>query len=219
VAVPVDWRVARQVVREADKKPQLPEAALKALEALDGGALACWYADASLYAPLFIARLSGALPQRNAALQALAAWAIAGAPDKAAGAKAKGDAMVWRAAGGAALGTRGGYVAFSPDGALVAKALDTIARTHPSIADQMPTSNATLALMTPRPLAAMIEREMLAALGASGDANLLAAAQTQLPPRMKALAAYPAYRLELDTQGKGGWQRVEWRTLASEKAK
>jgi uncharacterized protein YfaA (DUF2138 family) len=217
VVLPVDWRAARRVVGEAGKKPQLPAAALAAL---DGSALACWYGESNLYSPVFIARLAKGLLHRNADLQALASWAIAsgGALDKAAVGKAKGDTMVWRGSGGkAAVGARDAYLVFSPDGALVDKALATIGRTHPSVADQMPASNATLALMTPRPLSAMAEREMLAALSASGDANLLAAAQTHLPARMQALAAYPAYRLELTGPVKGDWQRVEWR--ASEKAK
>ncbi|MBS4096278.1 MAG: DUF2138 family protein [Sulfuricella sp.] len=207
--VPVDWRMVQQVVGLADKKPSLPNAT--ALAALDGNALACWYGEASLYAPVFVARLSKPLAQRNVALQALATWAISsgGALDKAAG---KGDAMLWRGTGGAALGARGTYVAFSPDAALVAKVLDTIARSHPSVADQMPASNTTLALLTPRPLAAMAEKEMLAALNNAGDTNLLAAAQTHLPARMKALAAYPAYRLELTGKIQSDWQRVEWMT-------
>ena len=112
------------------------------------------------------------------------------------------------------MGARGAYVVFSPDGALVDLVLDTLARTHPSVADQMPTSNATLLQLTPRPLAAMAEKEAFAALSGPGDANLRAAAQTHLPARMKALAGYPAYRLELTNKGKiaSGWQRVEWRT-------
>jgi uncharacterized protein YfaA (DUF2138 family) len=76
----------------------------------------------------------------------------------------------------------------------------------------MPASGATLALLTPRPLSAMAEAEAFAALAGPGDANLLAAAQTHLPARMKALSAYPPYRLEL-THGaaRTGWVPVEWR--------
>lgn len=217
ILLPVNWRVLREVVGLAENKPQLPDAAT--LAALDGAALACWYNESNLYSPVFIGRLPRDLPQRNAVLQALALWAIGAgeAENKTAGKPntAKDTATVWRAPEGkAAVGTRGAVVVFSPDGALVDKVLDTVARRYPSVADQLPTSNSTLALMTPRPLSAMAEREVLAALSGSGDANLLAAAQAQLPPRMQALATYPPYRLELGRPGpaKGGWQRVEWRT-------
>jgi uncharacterized protein YfaA (DUF2138 family) len=78
----------------------------------------------------------------------------------------------------------------------------------------MPASNATLMLVTPSRLSAMAEKEVLAALASPGDANLLAVAQTHLPPRMKVLATYPPYRLDLPASDKplAGWQRVEWRT-------
>jgi uncharacterized protein YfaA (DUF2138 family) len=243
VLLPVDWSAANKVVNEADKKPELPGSA--SLAALDGSALACWYGNSTLYAPVFIARLAKGLPDRDAALQALASWAIArpGADDsqdaetsataappsrgKAGGksARIKDDVMIWRASGGAqaakggrssapAVAARGAYVVFSPDGALVDLVLDTLARKNPSVADQMPASGTTLALVTPRPLANMAEQEALAALSGPGDANLRAAAQTHLPSRMKALAGYPPFRLELTARGKtqSGWQRVEWRT-------
>jgi uncharacterized protein YfaA (DUF2138 family) len=244
VLLPIDWGAAQKVVSEADKKPELPSST--SLAVLDGSALACWYGNSTLYAPVFIARLAKGIPDRNAALQALAAWAISrpGADDSQAGesadnavppargkersksARIKDDVMIWRAASGGAQATKGGrpsapavaargnYVVFSPDGALVDLVLDTLARKNPSVADQMPASSATLALVTPRPLAAMAEQEALAALSGPGDANLRAAAQTHLPARMKALAGYPPYRLELTSRGKtlGGWQRVEWRT-------
>ena len=252
VLLPVDWRAARTVLNEASKKPDLPNAA--ALASLDGAALACWYSDATLYAPVFIARLAKGLPDRNAALQALAKWAIAAPMSQqsisipataatTADAKAKkptdvktrgatlskpgkDDSVIWRtksnekqgaksaSPSSPAVGARGAYVVFSPNGALVDLVLDTLARTHPSVADQMPTSNATLVQLTPRPLAVMAEKEAFAALSGPGDANLRAAAQTHLPARMKALAGYPAYRLELTTKGKiaSGWQQVQWRT-------
>ncbi len=221
MVLPVDWRATQKIVTEASKKPALVDASM--LAAFSGPVLACWYDESNLYAPVFIGHLADRAAKRNANLQALASWALATDPnqatveaDKTTGndkSKATDDAMVWHnASGTAALGARGGYVSFSPDAALVDKVLATIARTHPSVADQLPTSNATLALMTPRPLSSMAEREVLRALGGAGDANLLAAAQTHLPARMKALASYPAYRLELPSQGPtpGDWHRVEW---------
>jgi uncharacterized protein YfaA (DUF2138 family) len=227
VTLPVDWRAAKTVVTEADRKPELPSAA--ALASLEGTALACWYGESQLYSPVFIARLAKGQGDRNAALKALAAWAIARPEaDKAADAKKNGKEgkdsarIVWRAAGDAskptpALAARGDYVVFSPDGALVDLVLDTLAHKNPSVADQMPVSDATLGVLTPSRLSAMAEKEMLAALSGSGDAGYRAVVEKHLPARMKALAAYPPYRLEFAGKDskesmRDGWQRVEWRT-------
>jgi uncharacterized protein YfaA (DUF2138 family) len=189
VALPVDWSAARRIVAQAQPQPEID--ASVALKALDGSALACWYGSSSLYAPVFIARISPGLPNRDAVVGALAQWA-----------------------GVSTFAARGPYVVFSPDEALVALVADTIARKNPSVADQMPAGASTLALLTPRPLSAMAEKEALEALSGPGDANLRAAAQAHLPARMKALAAYPPYRLELADPGnaRAGWMRVEWRT-------
>lgn len=246
VLLPIDWSAAQKVLQEADKPPRLPGKAV--LSTLDGSALACWYNESTLYTPVFITHLAKDLPQRAAALQALANWGIAASDASAPSAadavgsqsvdkttnktgaktnhqpttkaKTTDDTLLWRArSGNASLAARGAFVAFSPDGALVDKVLDTLARSHPSVADQGPSSNATLALLTPQPLSAMAEREMLRALGGAGDANLLAAAQTHLPARMKALAGYPAYRLELSAAAPAhsGWRALEWRTAGSAK--
>lgn len=212
--LPVDWTGVRKLLNEADKRPQLSGAA--GLNAFGGPALACWYGESNLYSPLFITHLTHSLPLREQDLQTLANWAIHGAGSQSSGGRGKSDVMLWKAAKGKAeIATRDGYVVFSPDGALVDKTLDTIGRTNPSVADQMPTSSATLALMTPRPLSAMAEKEMLDALKGPDDADLLAVAQAQLPARIQALAAYPPYRLELGGTGpfQGQWQQVQWRTL------
>ncbi len=212
--LPVDWNAVKRTTTEADKKP----ARIDMVAAFDGGALACWYGESTLYTPVFVARLIRPLPQRNGALQSLADWAIAsgGAIEKPTSRKGGNDMTIWRSSNdAAALGAYGNFIAFSPDGKLVDKVLDTIARTHPSVADQIPASDATLALMMPRPLSAMAEREILGALG--GEDNLLAAAQTHLPARMQALATYPPYRLDLTVPNKDGWQRVEWHTAGAAK--
>lgn len=269
VLLPIDWHAAARVVHE-DNQELMPLNA-QAVAALKGSALACWYSESTLYSPVFIVRLEKNLPERDAALGALAQWALSTSPASASASKNKDDddedededgeteevaadsednedseeqattgltktirpaakkgeeAVVWqlasrgkaaKKAGAPALAAQGKYVVFSPDEALVNLALDTLARKNPSVADQLPTSKATLALITPRPLSAMAEKEALAALSGPGDANLRAAAQTHLPPRMKALAQYPPYRLELpaQTDTSSGWLRVEWRTEAN----
>lgn len=241
VLLPLDFQAAARVVADAPGKPVDAEA----LASLNGSALACWYRESSLYAPLFIARLSGKLADRDAALKALAEWAI-----KPSNATAVIDAdlddtpsfrlpepgrrpehtpegaTIWRAPSRsendlpdrlvrpiatATLAAKGAYVFFSPDGDLVESALDTLARAHPSAADQMPAGESTLALLTPRSLAEMTDREALGALSRRGDERLRQAAQTLLGPRTKALAQYPPHRLVLPAQPRTGWQPVEWR--------
>lgn len=247
VVLPVDWNAVQKILSEAPKKPALPKA--DALAAFGGPALACWYGESTLYSPVFIAYLADGIADRNATLQNLANWAIAAnttedgkvkvVADKkpgnalhAARTNGKDDVMIWRKTNpteedepaaerfaAPTVAARGRYVVFSPDGALVDLVLDTLARTNPSVADQMPANNATLMLVTPSRLSAMAEKEVLAALAGPGDANLQAAAQTHLPSRMKALATYPPYRLDLPASDKlsAGWQRVEWRTSEQSK--
>ena len=208
--LPVDWREAQKVVFDADNKPAIAEGdGLAGLAALDGAALVCWYRESSLYTPVFIARLRKALPKRSESLQALAQWAIkqGGEADRG----GKDGTLLWRASGNqSALGARGDYLVFSPDRNLVSKTLETIGRSRASVADQIPVSNATLALLMPRPLAAMAEHEMLQSLSEVGNEDLMTAAKTQLPPKMKALAAFSPYRLDLNSQGKNDWQPVSW---------
>lgn len=205
--LPIDWSLVRRVVNEAEDKPSLPDNAMATLE---GAGVACWYNESNLYSPVFVARLTKGLPKRDAALQLLAVWAI----DAKNATKHAGDATIWRN-GKAALGASGDYVVFSPDSRLVEKALDTLARTHPSVADQMPASGTTLALLTPRPLSAMADREIRRVAGETD----LQAVNTHLPSKMKALASYPPYRLELAAQSKarGEWLPVEWRALDAAK--
>ena len=242
VLLPLDFQAAGKVITEAPAKP----ADAEALASLEGSALACWYRESSLYAPLFIARLSGKAGDRDAALKALAEWAIK--PSKATAVidadlddtpsfrlaepgrrpeQAPDGATIWRAPSRgesdlpdrlaraistATVAAKDAYVFFSPDGNLVDLALDTLARTHPSTADQMAAGEPVLALLTPRSLAEMTDREALGALSRPGDERLRQAAQTLLVPRTKALAQYPPYRLVLPAQPSAGWQRVEWRT-------
>lgn len=208
--LPIDWSLAQKVLQEANNKPALPDADVLAM--LNGSGMVCWYNESNLYSPVFITRL-GKLPKRNATLQALAKWAIGvKAPDTEAGNKAGGDSMVWRnPTSKATLAARGDFVVFSPDTRLVEKTLDTLGRKNPSVADQLPVAHATLAMITPRSLASMAEREIRKV---TSDQNMLQAVNTHLPPRMKALASYPQFRLELTGQSKaaGEWLSVEWRT-------
>lgn len=242
LSLPLDWKSVARIASAGQKRPALGEGA--DLAALQGTAIACWYRESGLYAPLFAVRLAQAPKERDALVRALAQWALR--PVAPAGEKEEGDAdeeappqgrktarvasrvldagtLRWQPSGAEESGpivptvaAAGEYVFFSPDPALVDLALDTLARRNPSVADQVPDARGTLALLTPRTLAPMFEREALAALARPGDASLRAVAQAQLAPRMRALAGYPSYRLVLgDGAPSEGWQRVEWRVAGA----
>lgn len=219
VVMPVDWAMVNKVLKEASAKPNLPE---QALASLSGPGLACWYRESNLYSPVFIAKLPANTANRDTTLQAMATWAIATGEQAAPGkgkTKAKPDQKFWRNANSkATLAASADFVVFSPDGGLVEKVIDTIARSNPSVADQNPGTQSTLGMITPRPLSEMAQREVYAALSGPDDANFLDAAKTHLPARMKALASYPPIRLELSktqTSGKA-WHKVDW--ISKEKA-
>lgn len=204
---PVDWTLAQRMLQEAAARPAVLDA--KVLAALDGPAMVCWYNESSLYSPLFIARLPQS-PRRHATLQSLAKWAIGA---QASEGKVDRGRVLWRASGsGATLAAGGDYVVFSPDVTLVEKALDTLNRMNPSVADQAPATDAALATITPRALASMAEREIRRV---TTDPHLLQAVNTHLPARLKALASYPAYRLELAdrVQPETEWLPLRWRPV------
>jgi uncharacterized protein YfaA (DUF2138 family) len=213
ITVPIDWSMVNTVLKQADAKPKLPD---QALAPLSGPGLACWYRESNLYSPVFITKLPLNTANRDATLQAMASWAIASGEQAAPGkgtTKAKPDQKLWRNTKSmATLAASGDFVVFSPDGGLVEKVVDTIARSNPSVADQTSGAQSTLGLITPRPLSEMAQREIYAALAKPEDANFLEAAKTHLPARIKALATYPPIRLELSkTQASGkAWQKVEW---------
>ncbi|BBB65970.1 hypothetical protein UNDYM_1717 [Undibacterium sp. YM2] len=213
ITVPIDWTMVNTVLKQADAKPKLPE---QALAPLSGPGLACWYRESNLYSPVFITKLPLNTANRDATLQAMATWAIASGEQAAPGkgtTRAKPDQKLWRNTKSmATLAASGDFVVFSPDGGLVEKVVDTIARSNPSVADQTSGAQSTLGLITPRPLSEMAQREIYAALAKPEDASFLEAAKTHLPARIKALATYPPIRLELSKAQASGkaWQKVEW---------
>lgn len=236
VTMPMDWKLANSVVTLADTKPALPSD--NALTPFKGPALACWYGESRLYAPVFLVRQAIPAKDRAAVLGAMAHWALTEpVPDTVT--PGAGNVMVWRAAENAAPKTKASkkgeparnsmdrelhaalagndeFVVFSPDGQLVELVLDTLRHRNPSVADQTASSASTLAVITPKRLAPMLEAEAIDSLKSGGDTSLLQIAQSQLPPRVKAFASYGPYRLELVGAVNAGskdsvWQRVEWR--------
>ncbi|MEQ1882102.1 MAG: DUF2138 family protein [Burkholderiales bacterium] len=243
VQLPLDWNLVLSVMGVA----KIASGNTNELALREGSAVACWYRESNLYSPVFVLRLQTTPKDRDAIVRTLAEWALRlpltektkGSDDEKAVATPEAvpgsDTLVkpeiragvlrWQPPGLARPGlpvptvaAKGDYLFFSPDPALVDRALDTLARRNPSVSDQMSEARDTLAFITPRALAPMIEREALAALWRPADANMRAAVQTHLAPRMQALARYPAYRLTFGARPPAqGWRSVEWHAIGGAK--
>lgn len=244
--LPVDAQFPKNVLATAKAAPDGLRTA--AASAIDGAALACWYPQSTLYAPVFVARVAGPVAADDAAFAALAGWALrkpvfrksqledasmarTPAPlSRSAAAGATEPRRRWRAAGAEpahgrdhvaallaapTLAAAGGLGVFSPDAAMVELTLDTIARKYPSVGDQLPAHGVTLAMVSPRMLADMLQREALAAVPKAGEPVLAGALATHLVPRLRALARHPPYRLVItETAARGeGWQRASWEAM------
>lgn len=193
----------------------------------DGPGAVCWYGDARLYTPLFIATLrapaDAALRDQFARLLIDTAGTRAAAPRR----RGEGELTVWSAevdspygepTGGArrvlttGLAISGARVMFSPDGRLVDKALDVLAKRYPSLADSSADPARQLAMLEPASLAALLRKEVFAALPRSEEAALRNAADAHLLPRLERLASYPPLRLmrEATTVGALAWQPLRW---------
>jgi uncharacterized protein YfaA (DUF2138 family) len=237
--LPLDAQMPQKVVQQAKTAPGSVQRS--AASAIDGSALACWYPHSTLYAPVFVARIARPIAADDAVFAELAKWALKlpglNADDETMKRsplplprKGGTSPRTWRAEGATPSPARNNVAAllsaptlaaseglgvFSPDAGLVELTLDTIGRKYPGIAEQLPEQGVTLAVIAPRMLAGMVEREANAAVPKAHEEVLSAALQTHLAPRMKALAKYPDYRLVLlESAAKGnGWQPASWEPL------
>lgn len=210
--LPLDWPSLLKVLDTLPKSEKLSD--LMLLKDETGAALVCWYRESDLYSPVFIVRQKQGWRQRDIMLPKLAQWAIAsgGTTVKKAVARGNGPELIWHAnKNDAAVAGMGEYLVFSPDRSLVEKVMQVLRKRLPSVADQIPGSNATLALITPRALAGMAETEVFAALSQPGNDSLHNAAKTLLPPRLKALAEFAPVQVNLAAgQPMAGWQTLNW---------
>ena len=214
VVLPLDWGILHHLMNKAETEENLPPS--QELKHLKGSALACWYNESNLYSPLFIIKSDSTLQNRNTSLHTLAKWAISDKKIIEKSFPKNPNATLWSGeTNQATLGAKDNYIIFSPDRKLVEKVFDTMIHLYPNVTDHVTTSDSTMALITPKPLSAMIEREVIAAVDDAGDANLLAVTQNHLPPRMKAFSRYPAYKLELiDTPNTDkSWYRLQWQSM------
>jgi len=104
----------------------------------------------------------------------------------------------------------------SPDATQVTRALATVAKRYPSMADVLPREGTTLGVIVPKSLSSLARAEALVMLPPPDEPVFRAAAERHLLPRLDRVATYPAYRLALPAQAGTGrhWQQVSWQELA-----
>lgn len=211
--LPLDWNKLGSLTNKAQETQKATPKIDPAL--FNGPALVCWYEESDIYSPLFITRTNADQQKLHTTLSTLAHWTINDKTITQTKGKKSLNAILWSGeADLASLGSDSGYVIFSPDRDLVIKSFDTIAHRFPNVTDHVTTTSSTIGVITPKPLSRMVEREIIASVDQAGNANLLSATKTLLPPRMKALSSYPSYTLELSksSQQNQTWIQLMWKT-------
>lgn len=218
VAMPLDWP---ELMKSMDSQSAQELEPL----AFASTAATCWYADSRLHTPLFVAELTkeeGADKMLNAYFnygiradenEADEEGSGGETPQVSAVTSTGGDVM-WRN-GRAALGRSGKLVYFSPDAALVERALAVVHKKQPAISDAWPTSKkAVVSVIDPKQLAQMVANEVEITLPYEQDAVLREATDQHLLPKLEAVKKYPPLRLEMRSPPKGaGWVALDWQQL------
>lgn len=226
-ALPVDWARGQSLAGSAG-------AALDVAAELDGPAAVCWYPDERVFAPLVVATVRSPRPALTEPVTALFDWGVkkgsgdaVAAPvqvdgatrwtrerqvpfrkkDDSTGAPSPGPLQV-------TLAITGSYALFSPDAGQVTRAIDTIARRYPSMADTLPADGA-LAVVDARRLSALVRQEALMMLPADKEPTLRAAADLHLLPRLARTEQLPAYRVPVPVVSglERQWQPLTWQAL------
>ena len=241
--LPADWNQLKLVLGDAPGLPAGKEqvAAWATLaEQLEGPAAVCWYAKSQLHTPLFVALTKANAADPTASLDTLSSWLLKSdaKPDAKEDNKAatstrlpdrKGAAR-WQREVTAAWGPHGSgeqttykptlarqgrWIVFSPDDALVDLALDAQARRYPSVADTLPAQTATLAVLAPKQIADLAQREAFEVLPPEQEL-FRQAAKTHLVPRLDALRKLPAARaVATGKPDSMGWVAVDWQPIGS----
>lgn len=220
VALPVDWNAVAKTMN-SQKVANLAEAELA--QQFNGPVGMCWYAKSRLHTPLFVAQLN----KEEGADEMLSAYFDYGIRNQGTGeakqtarvkpAKGKTADVVWqndKAADNtqATLARSGKMIYFSPDAALVEKALAVAHKRQPAISDNLKDAATTVAVFGPSQLAELAEVEIAASLPRQQDAVLHSAAEQHLLPKLAAVKKYPALSLQMHDTPKGaGWLELDWK--------
>jgi uncharacterized protein YfaA (DUF2138 family) len=115
------------------------------------------------------------------------------------------------------LARHGSTLLFSLDDRLVSKALDTLDKRFPPLAEVLPKDALVPAYLAPQTLATLFERETLESLPEDMEPVFRNAAQSNLLPKLRALSGHGKYALTLpaDSEAGGAWQwlPLQWRAL------
>lgn len=216
--LPVDWSATRPVLQ------RLGAAREVALDAVPtqfaGPAAACWYGEARLYTPVFVAQRArtGAGGDPDAALASLFG-AVVGADVEA---SASQGARYWQqtrqtpeGALTPTLAAIGDTVVFSAAPALVDGVLAVKGKRAAAASDRLPAPSRTIGIINPAALSQLMHREAFHVLPAASEPVLRGAAETHLAPRLAALSGYPAYRMVLGPLPSSGtaWVKLEWQAI------
>ncbi|WP_348014271.1 DUF2138 family protein [Roseateles sp.] len=234
--LPADWSKLKLVFGDAAGQQATKDqtAAWTALtDQLEGPAAVCWYAKSQLHTPVFVALTKANAPDPTAALDSLSSWLLKADPSEAAEAPRQPDhkgvsrwqrevSAPWGPHGDGeqtsyrpTLARQGRWIVFSPDDTLVGLALDAQARRYPSVADALPAQTATLAVLAPRQIADLAQREAFQVLPPNQEL-FLQAAKTHLVPRLDALRKLPAARaVAAGKPDSLGWVAVDWQPIAT----
>ena len=194
---------------------------------LDGPAAVCWYARSQFHTPVLVARTRANAPAAatDQALARLAGWLIPGGGIEL---PADGQSRRWQREVPAPYGPygegevslyrptlahAGPWITFSPDDKLVELALAAQGRRYPGMADTLPAGAATLAVVAPRQVADLAQREAFEVLPAQQEL-LRQAAENYLVPRFDTLRRWPAVRASATGHPSAeGWVPIAWQPL------
>ena len=192
---------------------------------LDGPAAVCWYARSQMHTPLLVAHLRAGAPPAavDQGLEQLADWLMPGDDVTQPRAKSPTAPRRWqRNVDGLygfvgrdsdyrpTLARAGAWVTFSPDDKLVDLALSAQERRYPSVGDTLPAGAPTLAMIAPRQVADLLQREAFAVLPAQQEL-FHQAAVTHLVPRLDALRRWPdVHAAPVGPPSAQGWVDVVW---------
>ncbi len=127
------------------------------------------------------------------------------------------DALVSQGFFRVSLARQGQTLLFSLDDRLVNKALDTLNKRFPPLAEVLPADGVVPGYLAPEGLSRLLEQETLDSLPANYEPVFRNAADTHLLPKLRALGGYGQFALTLpkDTEADDDWKWVplEWRAL------
>lgn len=130
---------------------------------------------------------------------------------------AQPDALAARGYFRVSLARHGSTLLFSLDDRLVSKALSTLDKRFPPLADVLPKDALVPAYLAPQSLAALLERETLESLPEDMEPVFRNAAQNNLLPKLRALSEHGKYALTLpagsEPDSAWQWLPLQWRAL------